>query len=333
MSSSGALTVYEKVDNPIGFCETMAKTVTALTGCTVDQGQALALTMLCERLTPLDFIKKYHIIQGRPTMRADAMLAEFRMNQGGKYKKLQRSPEVAEIEFTDREGETYVEKLTWEGAQESRDPWVNWKDHSKGLKDNWATPIDRKRMLWARLVSDSMRFICPEMVAGVYTPEEIEDVLVNVNGHAANGAAPRPTASQIIEQANRAAATAQATGDVATEGAAVEGGPTDDVVDAEFEPAAAAAEQTAASPEEARDLAATDDGDPTPGTITAPQRKEIEALLVELNSTPEQKDKILAKRQVKSFRSLSKEQAVEILTKLRDAARLQRSTAAANSGN
>ena len=45
----------------------------------LNQSQAFTLMLLCESegLHPIQAVRRYHIIQGRPTMRADAMLAEM----------------------------------------------------------------------------------------------------------------------------------------------------------------------------------------------------------------------------------------------------------------
>ena len=49
--------------------------------------QALALMMLCqaEGIHPMKAVAEYHIIQGRPALKADAMLARF-LRAGGTVK-------------------------------------------------------------------------------------------------------------------------------------------------------------------------------------------------------------------------------------------------------
>lgn len=176
MSASNSLAVLAKVDNPLAFASQMAKPIASLLNCNEAQGEAAALTCLQEGLTPIDFVRRYHLIQGKPVMRADAMLAELRLNHGGDFKIVERSPERAAIVIT-RGDQSFEAEFTWEEAQQSRWPWKNWQDHDKGLKDNWATPTDRKSMLWARLVSDTLRAFIPELCSGVYTPEEMGDVI------------------------------------------------------------------------------------------------------------------------------------------------------------
>lgn len=331
--SSGAMTVYQRVDNPIAFATDMAKTFAAMTGVPLEQGAAVALTCLCEGLTPVDYRRRYHTIDGKPTMRADAMLAEFRLNHGGDYEIVERSADRAAINLIDKKNRSYPFSFTWEECLQSRWPWRKGKGPGDNpiadIKDNYSTPIDRRNMLWARLVSDSIRAVCPELSAGVYTPEETEDMAASGSQVTAPAAVARPTVAQIVaagsngngHHAPQQTAATQATGDVtADESTADDGGPGDaigdgDVVDAEFEPAvdAEAEAEGAAKPEESTD--------PTPGTISAHQKQTIEELIEKLSMPPEKVEGMLLKRNVNSIRSLSKEQAKEIIAKLRDLAR------------
>ena len=140
-------------------------------GCT-QQGQGLVLAMTCvmENKTPLEVVETYHIIDGRPSKRADAMLASL-IELGGSYKIIERSPTCAKIELKYKDA-SYTETYTWEEAQ--KEPYVYQKD-GKTLKKNWATPRARMQSLWARVTSDGVRVVCPLANRGNYTPEEIQD--------------------------------------------------------------------------------------------------------------------------------------------------------------
>lgn len=144
-------------------------------GCAA-QGQGLVLAMTCmtERISPLQFINTYHIIDGKPSMRADAMLAKF-VERGGKYKVVARTSEEAKAVF-EKDGNKLEASLTWDDAQ--KEPFVYGKKDMQGnrkVKDNWATPRNRMQMLWARIVSDSIRVLDPAVNHGRYTPEEVQD--------------------------------------------------------------------------------------------------------------------------------------------------------------
>jgi len=174
---SNELTVYQKINDPIAAAKEMGIAIarSGLLGLPNEEaGMVVALTCLCEGLTPLDYQRRYHTIQGRPAMRADAMLAEFRMNHGGRHRKIEKTENRAAVELT-LDGNADEFELTWQEAQDAGWPWRDKEDHSQGLKDNWNSKRGRQTMLWARVISDAVRTVCPEVNAGVYTPEEVED--------------------------------------------------------------------------------------------------------------------------------------------------------------
>ncbi len=140
-------------------------------GCKAE-GQGLVLVMSClmSGMNPLEFQSKYHLIDGRPSMRAETMLAIFN-ERGGKHKILTRTAEKAEVELN-KDGSKYVFSFTWEEAK--KEDFVYQKD-GKTFKHNWNTPRKRMQLLWARVVSDGIRAVDPGVTQGVYTPEETMD--------------------------------------------------------------------------------------------------------------------------------------------------------------
>ena len=131
-------------------------------------GLVVAMTCHSQRISLLEFARMYHVIDGKPSMRADAMLAEFR-KRGGKYAIVENSVTRAAADF-EFEGVKYAGVYAIEDAQRSGDCF---KADGKTLKHNWQHRAEN--MLWARMVSRSVRLLCPEIVAGIYTPEETED--------------------------------------------------------------------------------------------------------------------------------------------------------------
>lgn len=137
---------------------------------TPGDGIVLAMTCMAERITPMEFIQTYHIIQGRPSMRADAMLAKFRaaggrvrwLNVGDDGKEARAvfsyGGDEMELAFTIVEAEKLI------GKKRLDDPDGNWFK-------------SRGPMLRARLTSKALRIISPELVSGTYLPEEIEESL------------------------------------------------------------------------------------------------------------------------------------------------------------
>lgn len=158
--------------DPLAAVEQLGNAIaqSAMFGCSnPSQGKVLAMACLAEKKSPVEIARKYHIIEGNLSKKSDAMLAEFR-ERGGKHRLVFRTSDHAEIELS-IDGETQSFSLNWTEAQQ--EPFVFTKKRT--IKKNWATPRSRMQMLWARVVSDGVRVMCPEVVAGTYTPEEIAD--------------------------------------------------------------------------------------------------------------------------------------------------------------
>lgn len=287
-----ALAIYEKVENPIAFCDAMAETCAAITGCSLQQGKGVALTCLCEGITPHEYARTYHNIQGKSSMRADAMLAHFRTKYGGKHKVVERSATRAAIELVNSDGDIFAADFTWEDAQGSRWPWKDPEDHKKGLKDNWSTPTDQKNMLWARLVSDSIRAFQPEVVAGIYTPEELQDANV-VETVIKTDAPARLTAAEAMAAA---ANHTNGNGSSATDAPPFEAA--ENIEDAEYTPA---------SP---------DQPPAEEGFATKAQIERLNDLRRELNMPVKAWDDALAKRNARTAHGLKVADAQEIIDKL-----------------
>lgn len=328
--SSNALVAYSKVTDLLAFCKEMSVPYSAAANVPVTEGPAVVLACMAEGITPYQYRRRYHTIPViGPTMRADAMRAEFRMNHGGDFKIIQNTPEVAEVLFTNKDGETFTSKMTWELAQQESWPWTKGKGPYDGktdadrqpvpanLKDNWRGPVGRANMLLARATSSGLRAFHPEIVAGIYTPEEMEDVEIVATSSVVSSAPAAPTAAELLAQqrAEQEAAAAQK--------------PAENVIEAEYTPATT--QETGQQPTPAEKPAEKPaEQQPADGSISIGQKAEIESLLDSLGFTAEQRDNMLRRRGVAAVRSLSTEQAVEILTRLRD---LDRQAKGANSGN
>ncbi len=130
-------------------------------------GFVVMATCQQQGISLMEFMRTYHIVENKPSMRADAMLAEFR-KAGGRYKIIENSTERAAAEFT-FEKQTVVFEYTMDGAKRIGDCL---KRDGK-IKEIWQKrPED---MLWARMVSRAVRRLAPEINAGVYSPEEVVD--------------------------------------------------------------------------------------------------------------------------------------------------------------
>lgn len=129
-----------------------------------NQQEAMAIMLLCqaENLHPATAMRDYHVIQGRPALKADAMLARFQQ-AGGSVRWKDYTDEKVTGEFSHPSGGTL--DVTWTLEQAKRIGIAN--------KDNWRNYP--RAMLRARVLSEGIRAVYPGCVVGVYTPEEVQD--------------------------------------------------------------------------------------------------------------------------------------------------------------
>lgn len=128
--------------------------------------QALSLMMIsqAEGRHPALCALEYHIVKGRPTLSADAMLARFQRN-GGSVRWLKYTDTEVVGEFTHPQGGSLTIDWTMERAK------------TIGLvkaDSGWAKYP--RNMLRARCVSEGIRAVYPSICTGVYTPEEVKDM-------------------------------------------------------------------------------------------------------------------------------------------------------------
>ena len=150
---------------PFNEIEQMATSVAAskLFGIN-NKDQAVALMLLCqaEGLHPAIAARDYHLIQGRPALKADAMLARFQQ-AGGKVDWKEYTNDKVTGVFSHPQGGSL--EVSWSLAQAKAIGIAN--------KDNWKNYP--RAMLRARVVSEGIRSVYPGCVVGVYTPEEVQD--------------------------------------------------------------------------------------------------------------------------------------------------------------
>lgn len=149
---------------------------------TESQGCVLAIDLMLTGSQVFEFAKRNKLVNGKPFMQYDAMLATFR-ERGGESNILEWTPEIATIELKS-DKKLVKRSLTWEDLKKEPVVYSGKEDvivaalaagQTPTLKPKYATPLSRKTMLLARLVSATMRAEFPEIAFGLYTPEEIED--------------------------------------------------------------------------------------------------------------------------------------------------------------
>lgn len=171
--------LYSKIQNPVEAIERIGSFLakSGMFGCErTEQGMVLAMACMTERKSPLEIKRRFHLVGGELSMRADAMLADLR-SRGGKHKVVSRTADRAAIELS-YDGQTQSFSFTWDEAK--AEPFVYGRD-GKTIKTNYATPWQRKKMLWARVISDAVHTMAPEVATGIYTPEELDDTPQTTN--------------------------------------------------------------------------------------------------------------------------------------------------------
>lgn len=147
---------------------------------TKEQALSIMLLAQAEGIHPMTAVRDYHIIEGKPSLKADTMLARFHA-AGGTVKWNSLTDKKVEATFTHPAGGTVTIDWTIERAQQAN--LANkavWKSYPRA-------------MLRSRVVSEGIRTVCPSVIAGIYTPDEI------VHGD--------PQMPVSVEQAVQAAAT------------------------------------------------------------------------------------------------------------------------------
>lgn len=171
-ASTQGIAIYNKISDPIEAIKVMGAMIaeSGMFGCQKhEQGMVLAMQCLAEGKAPLELAKTYHIVEGKLSMRADAMLGRF-LTTGGKVKWLERGNEKVSANFSHGDNENVLIESSLEDMKKNG---VAMDKTGKYLKANWQK--FPRQMLTARVISEGVRLLAPQLIAGVYTPEEVQD--------------------------------------------------------------------------------------------------------------------------------------------------------------
>lgn len=294
----GEVSLYQKMSDPIAAIEKMGEwfyrsglfgNLTSPAG-----GCVIAMACMAENRTPFEISKRYHVIDNKLSMKAEAMLAEFN-SRGGKHRIIQRDGDCVAVELTPHGGAPVEFRFTWEEAQGER--YVYGKD-GKTLKDNWSTPRRRMQMMWARVVSDAVRAVDPGVVVGTYTPEEIMDMIDSEP-------AQQRTQEEVVARREELQAIANDTAEY--------------VVDVTSEPAPQPAEE--ATTEEAVE------DEPAPQSCTNGQLKELLDMATECGiDKATLREKVCEATKVEDPKHMTFDQANELIERFRATIEKKRST-------
>jgi hypothetical protein len=134
-----------------------------------DQAVALMLVAQAENRHPASVANDYNIIQGRPSLKADAMLARFQ-ESGGRVEWKELTDKRVVAVFSHPAGGSV--EISWDIARAKKAEVFQAKT-SKGATGMWVKYP--RQMLRARVISEGIRTVFPGVICGRYTPEEAED--------------------------------------------------------------------------------------------------------------------------------------------------------------
>lgn len=124
--------------------------------------EALALMLIAqsEGKHPATVFSQYHVIQGRPALKSDAMLARFQQ-AGGKVEWHDHTNEKVSATFIHPQGGALT--VDWDMPR-AKEAGLTGKDNYKKFP---------RQMLRARVISEGVRAVYPGVLQGMYTPEEV----------------------------------------------------------------------------------------------------------------------------------------------------------------
>lgn len=146
---------------------------------TPDQALALMLISQAEGRHPALSALEYHVIQGKPTLKADTQLSRY-LAAGGTVKWLDYTDEKVSAVFTHPQSGAIKIEWTIERAKKVQQ-FNNDTKKFEALTDklNWRNYP--RAMLRSRTISEGVRASYPGVTVGRYTPEELEDGVVEID--------------------------------------------------------------------------------------------------------------------------------------------------------
>lgn len=132
-----------------------------------EEAMSLMLIAQADGIHPAAAARDYHIVDGRPTLKADAMLARF-IAAGGKVEWHAYTDEKVDATFSHPQGGSVRLDWTLERAKK-----ITRKSKPITEGDNWRNYP--RAMLRARVISEGIRTVYPGVAVGIYTPEEVQD--------------------------------------------------------------------------------------------------------------------------------------------------------------
>ena len=160
------------------------------------KSEAAAFSLMCiaqaDGIPPIKAAVQYHIIDGKPSLKSEAMLARFQAS-GGSIRWKERTPQRCTL------------WLEHPKAGEIEVTWDIERAKAAGLAGRNTWKAYPAQMMSARCISEGIRALYPACVGGFYTPEEVRDFDAPQPespkpAQAAKAAMPKPKAAKTAPQ-------------------------------------------------------------------------------------------------------------------------------------
>ena len=178
---------------PFGDMERMALAIakSGLFGMkTPEQALALMSIAQAEGMHPASAARDYHVIQGRPALKCDAMLARFQA-AGGRVEWTAYTDQKVAAKFSHPQGGTV--EIDWDQPRAKAAGLLN--------KENWKSYP--RQMLRARVISEGVRTVFPGATGVMYTAEEVQDMVDETPKEGPKDVTPPPPPT-VIDESERA---------------------------------------------------------------------------------------------------------------------------------
>lgn len=128
---------------------------------TADEAMSLMLIAQAEGMHPASAARDYHIIQGKASKKAEAMLRDF-LKAGGSVEWHSLNDTMADATFSHPQGGAV--RISWDIPRMQKAKISNADMYAKYPR----------QMLRSRCVAEGVRTVCPIATGGMYTPEEVQ---------------------------------------------------------------------------------------------------------------------------------------------------------------
>src|SRR3990172_2818658 len=127
--------------------------------------KVLGLMLLCqsEGLHPMAAVRRYDLIQGKPSLKAEAQLADFQKD-GGRVQWIERTELVCKGKFSHPKHCPEGVEVVW-SMEDAKRAALNGKDNYRTYP---------RQMLTARVITEGVQIVNPAIGLGIQSPEEVE---------------------------------------------------------------------------------------------------------------------------------------------------------------